>query len=95
MFPSHDRAVEWTDKPTLDNTKAEIQAWLDENNIEWQSADTKQELIDRIPEYQQEAQDAVYETRPKYQGIDQSKLVPLLVAAVKELKARIEILENS
>ena len=88
-------AVEWTDKPTLDNTKAEIQAWLDENNIEWQSADTKQELLDRIPEYQQEAQDAVYETRPKYQGIDQSKLVPLLVAAVKELKARIEILENS
>jgi len=88
-------AVEWTDKPTLDNTKVEIQAWLDENNIEWQSADTKQELLDRIPEYQQEAQDAVYETRPKYQGIDQSKLVPLLVAAVKELKARIEVLENS
>ena len=35
-------------------------------SIEWQSADTKQELLDRIPEYQQEAveaQDAVYETR--------------------------------
>jgi len=90
-------AVEWTDKPTLDNTKAEIQEWLDENNIEWQSADTKQELLDRIPEYQQEAveaQDAVYETRPEYQGIDQSKLVPLLVGAIQELKAEIESLKQ-
>ena len=50
----------------MDNTKVEIQTWLDDNSIEWQSADTKQELLDRIPEYQQEAveaQDAVYETR--------------------------------
>ena len=30
---------------------------------------------------------------PIYQGIDQSKLVPLLVAAVKELTARVETLE--
>jgi len=59
-------AIEWQDKPTMDNTKVEIQTWLDDNEIEWQSADTKQELLDRIPEYQQEAveaQDAVYETR--------------------------------
>ena len=59
-------AIEWEDKPTMDNTKVEIQTWLDSNSIEWQSADTKQELLDRIPEYQQEAveaQDAVYETR--------------------------------
>ena len=32
-------------------------------------------------------------TIPKYQGIDQSKLVPLLVAAVKEQQATIEALE--
>ena len=59
-------AIEWEDKPTMDNTKVEIQTWLDDNEIEWQSADTKQELLNRIPEYQQEAveaQDAVYETR--------------------------------
>ena len=31
---------------------------------------------------------------PVYQGIDQSKLVPLLVATIKELEARIEVLEN-
>jgi hypothetical protein len=33
------------------------------------------------------------EGKPKYQGIDQSKLVPLLVAAVQELAARIAALE--
>lgn len=31
---------------------------------------------------------------PEYQGIDQAKLVPLLVAAVQELTARIEALET-
>ena len=34
-------------------------------------------------------------TVPEYQGIDQSKLVPLLVAAVKELEARLAVLEGS
>jgi predicted small secreted protein len=32
---------------------------------------------------------------PVYQGIDQSKLVPLLVATIKELEARITALENA
>lgn len=32
---------------------------------------------------------------PVYQGIDQSKLVPLLVATIKELEARITVLENA
>lgn len=32
---------------------------------------------------------------PEYQGIDQSKLVPLLVATIKELEARITALENA
>jgi len=99
-------AIEWTDKPSMDNTKVEIQEWLDDNEIEWQSADTKQELLDRIPEYQQEAQEewtervlvseAVMATRevPVYQGIDQSKLVPLLVDDIQELKAEIESLKQ-
>jgi hypothetical protein len=40
--------------------------------------------------------EAVMGTRsvPDYQGIDQSKLVPLLVATIKELEARITALEN-
>ena len=43
------------------------------------------------------AVDAVMETRtvPNYQGIDQSKLVPLLVKAVQELEARIATLESA
>ena len=32
---------------------------------------------------------------PDYQGIDQAKLVPLLVATVQELEARIKTLENA
>ena len=33
--------------------------------------------------------------KPNHQGIDQSKLVPLLVAAVQELTAKVEALENA
>ena len=42
-------------------------------------------------------EEAVMGTRtiPDYQGIDQSKLVPLLVATIQELEARITQLENS
>ena len=41
--------------------------------------------------------EAVMGTRsvPDYQGIDQSKLVPLLVASLQEAIARIEQLENA
>ena len=35
------------------------------------------------------------QTRPVHQGIDQAKLVPLLVKAIQELEARIETLENA
>jgi hypothetical protein len=35
------------------------------------------------------------EGNPVYQGIDQSKLVPLLVATIKELEARITAIENA
>jgi len=35
----------------------------------------------------------IKETIPKYQEIDQSKLVPLLVAALQEAIGRIEVLE--
>ena len=41
--------------------------------------------------------EAVMGTRevPKYQGIDQSKLVPLLVKTIQELEERITTLENT
>jgi len=35
------------------------------------------------------------QTKPVYQGIDQSKLVPLLVKTIQELEARITTLENA
>lgn len=41
-----------------------------------------------------EAVAEVIETQPNYQGIDQSKLVPLLVGALQEALTRIEALEN-
>jgi hypothetical protein len=39
-------------------------------------------------------EEAVMGTRPVYQGIDKSKIVPLLVGAIQELKAEIETLKS-
>ncbi len=38
--------------------------------------------------------DGKEQTRPSYQGIDQAKLVPLLVKTIQELEARITALES-
>ncbi len=47
-----------------------------------------------VPEAITGTKDAVDEEgNPEYQGIDQSKLVPLLVGAIQELKAEIELLK--
>jgi hypothetical protein len=47
-----------------------------------------------VPEAITGTKDAVdAEGNPVYQGIDQSKLVPLLVATIQELEARITALE--
>ena len=52
------------------------------------------EVSSIIPEAIHGEKDAVDDQgNPIYQGIDQSKLVPLLVGAIKELTARIEALE--
>ena len=61
------------------------------------------EVQDIVPQAVSGVKDAVREDgTPKYQGLDHSMLVPLLVGAIKELKAdnealkaRIETLENS
>jgi len=54
------------------------------------------EVQDIVPEAITGAKDAVdADGNPDYQGIDQSKLVPLLVATIQELEARIEQLENN
>ena len=51
--------IAWTDKPTEENTKDEIKAWMDSNDCEYNSGDTKQDLLDKIPELKQEAVEAV------------------------------------
>ena len=53
------------------------------------------EVQDIVPEAITGAKDAVdADGNPQYQGIDQSKLVPLLVATIQELEARIAALES-
>jgi hypothetical protein len=41
------------------------------------------------------AVEEITEEQPDYQGIDQSKIVPLLVATIQELEARIKALESA
>ena len=53
------------------------------------------EVQDIVPEAVVGVKDEVDEDdNPKYQSIDKSKIVPLLVAAIQELKAEIELLKN-
>ena len=53
------------------------------------------EVSSIVPEAVTGTQDAVDEDgNPDYQGIDQSKLVPLLVKTIQELEARIAALES-
>jgi len=54
------------------------------------------EVQDVVPEAIIGTKDAVdADGNPDYQGIDQSKLVPLLVATIQELEARLTALENN
>ena len=54
------------------------------------------EVQDIVPEAISGTKDAVDDDgNPVYQGIDQSKLVPLLVKTIQELEARIAALENA
>jgi hypothetical protein len=54
------------------------------------------EVSSIVPEAVSKEKDAVKEDgTPDYQGIDQSKLVPLLVKTIQELEARITQLENA
>jgi hypothetical protein len=70
-------------------------------NFAWKSDGTRvdgflaHELQEVIPEAVTGEKDAVDEEgNPVYQGIDQSKVVPLLVGAIQELKKEIELLKS-
>lgn len=81
-----------------------VEATFDEDGVELTAAvdevihSADVERPDELAEGQQwrETTAAVMGTRsvPNYQGIDQSKLVPLLVKTIQELEARITALEN-
>jgi hypothetical protein len=71
-------------------------------NFQWINSDYRvdgflaHELADQVPEAVTGEKDAVdTDGNPEYQGIDQSKLVPLLVKTIQELEARITTLENA
>ena len=71
----------------------EKDAMMDE---EFELTPRVEEVIDEDGNVTTEAVEAVMETRsvPDYQGIDQSKIVPLLVAAIQEQQAIIEDLKT-
>lgn len=66
--------------------------------VEAQEAWTEEVLVSEAVEEVTEqvlVSEAVMGTRPVYQGIDQSKIVPLLVAAIQELRAEVEALKGA
>jgi hypothetical protein len=90
-----------TDAQPMTGATARLKA-LNPVNFEWIADGTRvdgfiaHEVADVVPEAISGDKDAVDEDgNPDYQGIDQSKLVPLLVATIQELEARITTLENN
>ena len=88
------------DIQTIDNATGRLLD-LKPCNFQWKGSDYRvdgflaHELAEVIPEAVVGEKDAVDENgNPEYQGIDQSKIVPLLVATVQELEARIKELEG-
>ena len=68
--------------------------WVADPNGEKVDGFLAHEAAEIVPECVVGTKDEVdAEGKPKYQGIDQSKLVPLLFAAVQELAARVAALE--
>ena len=88
-----------TDVQPMTGASDRVQA-LQPVNFEWLADGSRtdgflaHELQAVVPEAATGTKDAVDEDgNPEYQGIDQSKLVPLLTAALQEALARIEALE--
>jgi hypothetical protein len=89
-----------TDAQPMTGASARVQA-LNPVNFEWLSDGTRvdgflaHEAQDVVPEAVTGEKDAVdADGNPEYQGIDQSKLVPLLTAALQEALTKIDDMET-
>ena len=89
-----------TDAQPMTGASARVQA-LNPVNFEWIANGSRtdgflaHEAQAVVPECASGTKDAVgKDGKPEYQGIDQSKLVPLLTAALQEALTRIEALES-
>ena len=94
-------AVEWSDKPSEENTKDEIKAWMDSNGCEYNSGDTKQDLLDKIPELKQEAIEAVEGVEETFKleiencmSVDADQIFRAMFGAIQKLQAKVEALES-
>ena len=69
--------------------------WISDDNNTLVDGFLAHEVSSVVPEAVVGEKDAVdNEGNPEYQGIDHSKLVPLLVKTIQELEARVKVLED-
>jgi len=94
-------AIEWIDKPSEENTKDEIKAWMDSNSLAYNSGDTKADLLDKIPELKQEAIEAVEGVDETFKleiedcmSVDADQIFRAMFGAIQKLQAKVEALEN-
>ena len=86
----------WDATSRLKGLKPARFSWISDDTNTLVDGFIAHEVSDIVPEAVAGEKDAVDEEgNPAYQGIDQSKLVPLLVKTIQELEARITTLENA
>jgi hypothetical protein len=92
--------IEWEDNPTDENTKDDIKAWMDSNELEYNSGDTKQDLLDKIPSVKQEAKEERTEQKlvsedvlEDCHGLSKDQIYATMFGAIQKLQAKVEALE--
>ena len=78
----------------LKNLKPKRFNWISDENNELLDGFLAHEVDEVVPQAIHGEKDATKDGEPLYQGIDQSKLVPLLTGALQEAIAKIEALET-
>tara|TARA_R110000822_G_scaffold30535_1_gene88969 strand:- start:890 stop:1894 length:1005 start_codon:yes stop_codon:yes gene_type:complete len=85
----------WDATSRLKDLKPARFSWISDDTNTLVDGFIAHEVSDIVPEAVAGEKDAVDEEgNPAYQGIDQAKLVPLLVKTIQELEARITALES-